>query len=50
MSLAGNIVFIVIGAGGRALTTVPSGACTVIGRNVPWFFGRCGARNAMIAR
>src|ERR1700709_903244 len=48
--VAGNTVFIVIGAGAFALTMVPSGAVIVMGRNAPSFFGRCGARNATTAR
>ena len=43
-------VFIVIGAGGRAFTMVPSGARMVIGRNAPSFFGISPPRKASIAR
>lgn len=46
----GKTAFIIIGAGARALTIIPSGAKTVIGRKAPSFFGICPPRKARIAR
>ena len=45
ISCAGNTVHIVSGAGGRALTTVPSGAMISTERNVPSLRGRSASKN-----
>ena len=45
ISCATNTVFMVIGAGVRAFTSVPSGKRILTLRNAPSFFGRSGSKN-----
>ena len=45
ISTAGAIVFMVIGAGGRGFTNVPSGAIMSTARNVPSLPGNVGDKN-----